>query len=463
MDSIEEFRKRYVFDINTPIGRGGFGEVYRGIDLSNGSEVAIKKSEATPGMKRYSLLEEFETGKSFKHPNLLRYHCAYRFTTTVGAFDFGVMEYVNGGDLDDFMRTFPSQEQINNLLLGVLHGLNYLHGLQIVHRDLKPSNILIHYERGVAIPKIIDFGISKQLSSDASVISNIIGSYEYMSPEQLGASGNKISPNSDLWTLGVVMYQLFTGELPFGSRAQGHTSGEIIGKILSASTPEEIEVIPQPYQTMIQACLVKEPTKRISTTSQLLDILHSKPQIAKLSGAGAQLVEQKQSVRPAVENEIAPKVQADKDFPKVKLGRRFLAYLLDNIFATLLMLPGLLIGFLGLAATEDDNWIAIAIILGGAPSIVYILFRDSLNAGQSWGKKIIGLRVLIRPDFRECDSGRSFFKNLVFSLGGFFPFILLIEIIVLLANEKFRGLSELISSTQVVEEKDYQMFKKDDA
>lgn len=458
MQSIDEFRKRYSFDINTPVGRGGFGEVYKGIDLDSGVEVAIKKSAVGRATTRYSLIQEFETGKLLNHPNLLKYYNAYRFTTTVGIFDFGVMEYVNGGDLDDFMRAFPSERQINGVLQGILSGMEYLHQLQIIHRDLKPANILINYEEGTAVPKIIDFGISKHISSEESMISNVVGSYEYMSPEQLGGSSNKIRYNSDLWTFGVVVYQLFTGELPFGSRLQGHTSGDIIRKVLDASTPDDINTIPQPYRTIIDACLIKSPDNRVASASQLLSVLRNQSDLSILKKPSSlSSLNTFDSYKPSDYNSTIPSPSVVESYPKARLGRRFAAYLLDCIFTVLLILPGSVLGGVVMETGDEDIGAGIIIITGVLPGLIYTLLKDGFNEGRSWGKQILGLRVVVPNKFTHCGFMRSFTKNLIFIVLSLVPYAIgtLSEVIVLLVNKQFRGLSELISNTQVIEERYY--------
>lgn len=274
IQTFADFKVRYKFDESQAVGTGGFAAVYKGLDTLTGRTVAIKKSLVNPDRQKYSLYEEVQTGQSLRHPNLVEYLEVYRFTGDHGVFDYGVLEFVNGGTLSDFLKTEPSHPQIKSVLLGILEGLKYLHERNIIHRDLKPANILIHYEGGRYVPKIIDFGISKGLSSEESTVSNIVGSWQYMSPEQISPlPGEKIRTNSDLWSFGVIVYEIFTGKPAFGSTKSGDTQERIRGRILDGNLPEDVVRIPQPFQNVIRSCLVKHPDQRATKADQLAQLI----------------------------------------------------------------------------------------------------------------------------------------------------------------------------------------------
>jgi serine/threonine protein kinase len=276
IQTFADFKLRYKFDEGQAVGSGGFAAVYKGLDSLTGRTVAIKKSLVNPDRQRYSLYEEVQMGKALQHPNLVEYLDVYRFSSDHGTFDYGVLEFVNGGTLSDFLRTEPSQPQVKAVLLGVLEGLKFLHDKGIIHRDLKPANVLIHYEGGRYVPKIIDFGISKALSSDESTVSNIVGSWQYMSPEQISPlPGVKIRTNSDLWSFGVIVYEMFTGRAAFGSTKSGDTQERIRGRILDGKLPEDVATIPHPYQNVIRTCLVKHPDHRAAKAEHLIHIINT--------------------------------------------------------------------------------------------------------------------------------------------------------------------------------------------
>lgn len=434
--NIDAFRERYDFDVSTPIGKGGFAEVYRARDCSTGEWVAVKKSEVSTRIGKYSLQREFETAKALSHPNLLKHHDCFRFETTVGLFDFGIMEYADRGDLDDFIATFPGPEEINNVLKGILSGLSYLHEQNIIHRDLKPANILIREENGVPTPKIIDFGISKMAKRDRTVLSNIIGSYEYMSPEQLGGDDNKISTNSDLWSFGVIVYQIFTGELPFGARAEGHSATHIMKRVLDASLPANVSAIPEPYQSIARLCLQKDPNARVKNAGVLAGLLERKePEAAR-------------PVRePAVRGIRAGNGLSLPQPEKLAyFGRRLSALLLDGLVAVLGMFAMV---FLLSIFTDGNASEETAIGVGLLPAIAYLLFRDTVRSGQSVGR-ILTRQVLwdLEKD-RPCSLNKSLIRNLILLAFIYTVIPLLAEGLVVVFHKEHRGLLCLITGTGV--------------
>lgn len=278
MLTYQDFLQRYPYDPNTPLRVGGQGAVYCSADTLTGRAVAIKRAQVVQDKtgEKYSVYKEFKLGKSLNHPNLATYYDAFRFHDTgMGVFDFGVMEYIEGGtNLDDFLKTFPSEAQIKSVLIGILKGLGFLHQQNVIHRDLKPNNILVDTTTGTPTAKIIDFGVSKELSSSDTVASAIVGTFEYMAPEQINPlPGQKMIHNLDLWCFGVIVYRIFTGEMPFGSIEDGHTREEIQNRVLDARIPSDVNIIPQPYRQIVERCLVRDVQRRIGSTEELLDII----------------------------------------------------------------------------------------------------------------------------------------------------------------------------------------------
>ena len=311
----QEFIQRYPHDPKNVFKYGGQGVIFKSEDLNkNGLAVAIKRGEVREGNDKYSILKEFTLGKTLSHPNLAEYHDVYRIHTELGYFDYGIMEFIeNGTNLDDFIKTFPSEKKIREVLRGILEGVKYLHANGVIHRDLKPNNILIKYERGRAVPKIIDFGVSKELSSSATSASAVIGTFEYMAPEQISPlPGQSMQPNTDLWTFGVIVYRMFTGEAPFGSVADGDTTEKIQNNILDARVPEDIQYVMEPYKTLIESCLVRDTQKRLDSVESALEILEGRavpapnrdpiPEPVSIPepavALGATVVEQEEVVKP---------------------------------------------------------------------------------------------------------------------------------------------------------------------
>lgn len=277
---MQTINDRYEFDPATDeIGRGGFGRVFKAQDTLLRRQVVLKYAAKGDLPDKYSLVEEISRVIRFSHPNLVRYYDAIVLNNVNQfgqdeEFHIGIMEYVTGGDMRKFMSTQPSQEEIEYVVRGILEGLRYLHEEGLIHRDIKPANILIQPEKEKRVAKICDFGISKVAGSEATAISNIIGTYEYMSPEQLGENfDDKIGTQADLWSLGVMLYELFTDELPFGSRKGGVTDAKIIGNIVSSKIPDKIRTIPEPYRRMVEACLVKDIKGRVKSAADLINML----------------------------------------------------------------------------------------------------------------------------------------------------------------------------------------------
>ncbi len=283
-------KKTYEFNPETDlIGKGGFGKVYRARDTNLGMEVAIKKYSGNLPAK-YSLFEEIKRAIKLNHPNLVRYYDAFELDEASAFGDkiqVGVLEYVNGGDLLGLLRRKPDQEVLKSLFVGIMEGVRYLHQNGIIHRDLKPENVLIQNNNGSLMPKIADFGISKVLSDNSSGASSlVIGSVEYMAPEQFnkdkyGING-QLHTNLDLWSLGVIMYEAFTGHAPFGKTKQGFARDEIMRHILTKDLAEnDYALIPQPFREVVKRCLVREASKRALNVDELWVILYGNTSVAK--------------------------------------------------------------------------------------------------------------------------------------------------------------------------------------
>lgn len=289
--TLEEFRQRYRYDVTKDkLGEGGFSKVYKAYDTQMNRDVALKFYYGDIS-ERYGVMEELKKVMTFKHPNLVRYYDAVILDAPT-MFDenakaqIGVMEYVNSGDLNDFMKTYPSMHELGKVVEGILEGLDYLHSKEVVHRDIKPQNILLHKENGQWIPKIADFGLAKRLTTFGDQSSKLLGTMEYMAPEQFDSNkygiNGQIGTNVDIWSLGIILYEMFTGELPFGGRNSGATHEQVMFNIMQKELGPELEAIDEPYRSVVKQCLVKKATHRAANARQLIDILHGKaPELPK--------------------------------------------------------------------------------------------------------------------------------------------------------------------------------------
>lgn len=275
----DQFKQRYRYDpANDLLGEGAFGKVFRAIDTETGSTVAIKVAPVNTSNESHSLKHEFETvGRVEPHLHIALYDECYRFSVEwAGLHDFAILEYYPLGSLDKLIKsqTLTDTEKVD-LGIGILEGLRHLHntGAQgVVHRDLKPRNVLIQKWRGKLVPKITDFGLSKFSDSVSnSVISQSFkgGTLNYASPEQI--KGEQIRKNTDLWSFGVILHEILTGEVPYKiDDSSESTLRHVYARMNQQSLPETFKKVKEPFATIIKKCLVVNPNQRYRTAEEVL-------------------------------------------------------------------------------------------------------------------------------------------------------------------------------------------------
>lgn len=248
------------YDIVDVIGRGGMGTVFRGNDPRIGRPVAIKVLTAAaedPDLLLRFYREAKYTG-SLHHQNIVTvYELGHQDSVP-----YLVMEYLEGVSLEAVIasgRPMAVAEKLN-IILQVCNGLTYAHKHGLVHRDIKPANIVI-LEDGT--PKIVDFGIALLGGSRLTRTGHVVGSLNYMSPEQL--SGNvEVDVRSDVYSTGVVLFQMLTGVLPF----DGGSTAATLRKIVADPPPSLSKYLPDcpaELETIIQKALVKNREERYSS------------------------------------------------------------------------------------------------------------------------------------------------------------------------------------------------------
>lgn len=277
-----DFRKRYLYNAKEDLlGKGGFSRVYRATDVLLEREVALKVFNPEQSAQ-YDLITEIRKVIKFQQENLCRYYDV-AILETVNAFgeeeqvQVGVMEYLDGGELKGYLKNHP--KYLNKLLCDVLRGLSYLHKRSIIHRDLKPQNILIRIEEEEPIAKITDFGISKAIGASQENASALIGTVEYMAPEQFNPAkygiNGQISIHLDLWSFGIMVYELIVGENLFGSRAKGASAEIVMSNILHEEFAQKVALLPKPYDEVVTQCLQKAAGQRAASAEVLLQILNT--------------------------------------------------------------------------------------------------------------------------------------------------------------------------------------------
>lgn len=276
----QEFLSRYSFDREKDrLGNGSFGTVYKAYDMVLDCWVALKIAPVTGEGTRLCREAELVCGLP-PHPNIARYEACYTFEEPTGAIDVAVLRYYPGGslaDLIDIQETSP--EVMADILAQILEGLKFLHSRNVVHRDLKPANILIAKRPdGRIVPKITDFGISRQSDPDETVVEETVtaaATVSYASPEQLSGSG--MTSASDTWSFGVIAYLVASGEMPFNSGEHAPKSlmgrAEIVRQVTSGKLPEKTATLPYPWQTIVRSCLVVDPRGRTISEDELIGLL----------------------------------------------------------------------------------------------------------------------------------------------------------------------------------------------
>ncbi len=241
------------YTIKRAIQRGGFGEVYYAISDA-GKEVALKLLQDNLDVELRGVAQCL----NLKHANLMTIFDVRR---SASGEHWVVMEYMNGQTLDQVIAASPSgmtYDRIRSLLTDIANGLNYLHDQGLVHRDLKPANVFV--ENGSA--KIGDVGLSKFISvSQRSAQTQSVGTVYYMAPE---IAHGKYGREVDVYGLGVMLYEMVTGKLPF----DGETTGEILMKHLTQ--PPDLSVLPSKLRSVLARALEKDPAKRTPTALKLL-------------------------------------------------------------------------------------------------------------------------------------------------------------------------------------------------
>lgn len=256
------------------IGSGGMSIVYQAQDMSLGRLVAIKMlHESLTGdegfLRRFQ--REAHAAANLSHPNIVTVHDIGQD----GYKHYIVMEYVDGRTLKQIIRDYKKQGQTMpisralQLVVQICSGIGYAHRSNLVHCDVKPQNILVTRDDRV---KVADFGIAQALSEATHYDqpSRVWGTPQYFSPEQ--AQGHPTSPASDVYAIGVVLYEMLTGELPF--QADSHTALAL--KHIQEHPPLASDLnpaVPPQLDQIINKVLAKEPAGRYRTAGQLGRIL----------------------------------------------------------------------------------------------------------------------------------------------------------------------------------------------
>ena len=290
------------YEIEKLIGGGAVGRVYLGHDTQTGEAVAIKElmsdwvAHAPESVERFR--REGEALRKLNHPNIVKVLAALEENDQ----HYLVMEYVGGGSLADLLKRQPQLpiERVIAIGLELSDALSRAHHLDIIHRDIKPGNILLAED---GTPRLTDFGLAHIRSYPAlTTAGQLLGTFQYLSPE--ACENQPLDARADIWSFGVVLFEMLTGQLPF----DGDSPIEIIHAIQNQPVPEVTwyrKEAPAPLAELIHRMLMRDRPVRLAS--------------ARLVGAELEALQRGARVSPQPDRAISPSPIKPPTSPKIKV------------------------------------------------------------------------------------------------------------------------------------------------
>ncbi|WNG54875.1 protein kinase [Archangium gephyra] len=248
------------------IGSGGMGVVYEGEHPVIGRKVAIKiiRPDSSEGIRSRDLVSEARAVSAIRHRGIID---IFGFGTLPGIGQYLVMEYLNGRPMDEVIqeRAPMRPSEAIRLIIEVLGALSAAHAVGVIHRDLKPGNIFVVLEsNGTEYVKVLDFGLAKQGATPngptpQTRASMIVGTPEYMAPEQ--ACGQPVSPRTDLYAVGIILFEMLTGRLPFRGDSPMHVAIQQV-QAQPPAPASLVDGLPPELDALVLRLLAKEPEQR---------------------------------------------------------------------------------------------------------------------------------------------------------------------------------------------------------
>ena len=257
------------FELLEKLGQGAFGTVWKARDTFLDREVAVKLPHPThlAGHDTSQILREARTAAKIKHPNIVQVHEIGK----EGEATYIVSDFVKGQTLTDWLRTSHTDAgEAAGLVMTIAAALDVAHSAGIVHRDIKPDNIMIDE---CSQPRIMDFGLAKQVTDGPTLTlqGNVVGTPSYMAPEQARGDSHHCDARTDIYAVGVLLYEILTGEAPF----RGELESILLQTIHDEPAPPRKlnRNIPPDLETICLKCLEKEPSQRFASARDLADEL----------------------------------------------------------------------------------------------------------------------------------------------------------------------------------------------
>ena len=254
------------------LGEGGMGRVYLAEQERPQRQVALKVIRTlAAGDFAQRFRREAELLAGLEHPGIARVYAAGAATTESGELPYLAMEYVRGDDLTAYARPLDLAARLD-LLVRICRAVHYAHTRGVIHRDLKPGNILVDAE---GQPKILDFGVARAVGEDEltrmTMAGEIIGTLPYMSAEQLGGDARRVDPRSDVYSLGVIAYELIAGRLPYPGLSKSTLIGAL-DTVRNSDPPRLSQLLPEArgdLETVVMKAMAREPDARYDSAAEL--------------------------------------------------------------------------------------------------------------------------------------------------------------------------------------------------